>query len=176
VFLDGQKVPDSTIAPVNVNPGRTTALIDTVGLPLCTYILFWLIYFFSSQGNSLIRGPEDMVDNILKAVSPTYQPGGDVEATLPCAVPRTMAFQIGGKVCFYLRMLTAIMTTVFFLDVSCRPTRFHWPYYPKRRYDLCSGQPCHYRSTALRSIVQLEFGRSIHEIVIPSFSSAETPF
>ncbi|KAF8074076.1 aspartic peptidase domain-containing protein [Lyophyllum atratum] len=79
VFLDGQKVADSTIPPVNVDPRRVTALIDT--------------------GNSIVRGPQDMVANILKAVSPTYDPTNrDAAVTLPCSVPHTLAFQIGGKI------------------------------------------------------------------------------
>ncbi|KAG6916182.1 hypothetical protein DXG01_008112 [Tephrocybe rancida] len=78
VFLDGQKIADSTIPPTDVNPGRVTALIDS--------------------GNSIIRGPQDVVNNILQSVSPGFNPANtDVEPQVPCAVPHTLAFQIGGK-------------------------------------------------------------------------------
>ncbi|KAF9465351.1 aspartic peptidase domain-containing protein [Collybia nuda] len=78
VFLDGQKVPDSTIPASGVNPGRVSALIDT--------------------GNSILRGPEDMVNTILRTVSPTFDSTtANAKAVVPCAVPHTVAFQIGGK-------------------------------------------------------------------------------
>ncbi|KAF8660913.1 hypothetical protein AX16_001541 [Volvariella volvacea WC 439] len=79
VFLDGQRIPDSRIpATGGVDSRRTSALIDT--------------------GNSLLRGPKDVVDNILSRVSDTYNPSAaDPIAELPCINPRTMAFQIGGK-------------------------------------------------------------------------------
>jgi len=61
-----------------VNPGRVTALIDT--------------------GNSILRGPQDMVNSIIKTVSPTFDPTNtNAVPTLPCSVPRTVTFQIGGK-------------------------------------------------------------------------------
>ncbi|KAF5377947.1 hypothetical protein D9615_006755 [Tricholomella constricta] len=78
VFLDGRRVVDSTIPPVGVNPGRITALIDT--------------------GNSILRGPEDMVNAIFKIVSPNFDPANvDENPPVPCSVPHTLAFQIGGK-------------------------------------------------------------------------------
>ncbi|KAK7464749.1 hypothetical protein VKT23_005956 [Stygiomarasmius scandens] len=78
VFLDGQKIADSAIpATGGVNPTGTSALIDT--------------------GNSLLRGPSDVVNNILSSVSSTYNPSRSNSATLPCDVPHTLAFQIGGK-------------------------------------------------------------------------------
>jgi len=79
VFLDGAKVPDSAL-PVGAGAtaGKISALIDT--------------------GNSLLRGPSDVVTNILKAVSPAVAAAGiNAKATLPCDVPHTMAFSIGGK-------------------------------------------------------------------------------
>jgi len=64
VFFDGTQLPDSTLAPgISV-----TALIDT--------------------GNSLIRGPRDVVAAILSQV------GG---STYDCSVPHTLSFKIGGK-------------------------------------------------------------------------------
>jgi hypothetical protein len=52
-----------------------------------------------SQGNSLLRGPEDVVISMLQTVSPLFDPNveGSVP-TVPCNVPRTLAFQIGGQV------------------------------------------------------------------------------
>ncbi|KAG6872371.1 hypothetical protein C0995_010290 [Termitomyces sp. Mi166 len=79
VFLNGQRIEDSTIPPKGVNPGRVTALIDT--------------------GNSVIRGPQDMVDNILQTVSPGYDPDTASENSppIPCDMPHSLSFQIGGK-------------------------------------------------------------------------------
>jgi len=70
VTLDGQQLPASNLS----GSGSTlSALIDS--------------------GNSVIRGPQDVVNVILKqvALSPNAGP------TFPCAVPHDLAFQIGGK-------------------------------------------------------------------------------
>ncbi|KAF4581572.1 hypothetical protein EYR38_002901 [Pleurotus pulmonarius] len=79
VFLDGKKLPESTIPAKGVDGQRVSALIDT--------------------GNSLIRGPADVVKNVLSQVSPTFSANNPAasHAILPCATPRTLAFQIGGK-------------------------------------------------------------------------------
>lgn len=51
------------------------------------------------KGNSLIRGPSDVVDTILSSVSPSYDPAAsDPAAIFPCTMPHTLAFEIGGKV------------------------------------------------------------------------------
>lgn len=78
VFLDGEELPPSDL-PVGpgITPGKVSALIDT--------------------GNSLIRGPSDVVDKILSTVSPTYSSNKKAGPILPCSVPRTLAFKIGGK-------------------------------------------------------------------------------
>ncbi|KAF8483152.1 aspartic peptidase domain-containing protein [Gautieria morchelliformis] len=68
VFLDGQRLPDSTLSP-NV---AVTALVDT--------------------GNSLIRGPQDVVQALLTSVTGS----SSATATYDCSVPHTLAFQIGG--------------------------------------------------------------------------------
>ncbi|KDR82509.1 hypothetical protein GALMADRAFT_87852 [Galerina marginata CBS 339.88] len=79
VFLDGKRFTDSAIpADDDVDSQRVSALIDT--------------------GNSLLRGPEDVVKNILSSVSTTYDPDApDPVAALPCNIPHSLAFQIGGK-------------------------------------------------------------------------------
>ncbi|KAL0961195.1 hypothetical protein HGRIS_006164 [Hohenbuehelia grisea] len=80
VFLDGQRLSDSSVpASGGIKNNKVTALIDT--------------------GNSLIRGPSDVVKSILDEVSPGFAASSDPEAKafLPCSVPRTLAFQIGGK-------------------------------------------------------------------------------
>ncbi|KAK7447708.1 hypothetical protein VKT23_013964 [Stygiomarasmius scandens] len=70
VFLDGQRLADSNIQPADgVSVTTTRALIDS--------------------GTSALFGPDDVVRNILSTVSTT--------STLPCDVPHTLAFQIGGK-------------------------------------------------------------------------------
>jgi hypothetical protein len=79
VFLDGQRLSDSAIPSEDgVDSNRVSALIDT--------------------GNSILRGPQDVVNNILSKVSPAYDPSSDSVPTLPCATPRTLSFQIGGKI------------------------------------------------------------------------------
>ncbi|THV05895.1 acid protease, partial [Dendrothele bispora CBS 962.96] len=75
VFLDGERIADSSIPPNGVNPSGISALVDT--------------------GNSLLRGPYDVVDDILSSVA-NYDPVTNL-AILPCDVPHTLAFQIGGK-------------------------------------------------------------------------------
>jgi len=80
VFLDGQRLPDSTIptGDEDVDSLRVSALIDT--------------------GNSLIRGPKDVVDGVLSSISSTYNPSAARPvAQVPCSVPRSLAFQIGGQ-------------------------------------------------------------------------------
>lgn len=67
VFLDGQKLPQSTLSP----GVSLTALVDT--------------------GNSLIRGPQDVVQSLLTTVT-----GSSTGNAYDCSVPHTMSFQIGG--------------------------------------------------------------------------------
>jgi len=76
VFIDGKQVPQSTLASNGIKMTSVSALIDT--------------------GNSLIRGPSDVVQNILHSVSPVYTTSQSIP-TLPCAIPHSLAFQIGGK-------------------------------------------------------------------------------
>ncbi|KAF5315415.1 hypothetical protein D9619_007345 [Psilocybe cf. subviscida] len=76
VFLDGERLSDSAILPRGVKQRKASALIDT--------------------GNSLLRGPEDVVAEILHKVSPTHSHDGS-STPVPCNVPRTLAFEIGGK-------------------------------------------------------------------------------
>lgn len=64
VFLDGEKLPRSTLSPPSI---ALSALIDT--------------------GNSLLRGPADVVQAIFSKLGPR----------IPCSEPHTLAFQIGGK-------------------------------------------------------------------------------
>jgi len=79
VFLDGKLLANSTIpATGGVGTSQISALIDT--------------------GNSLIRGPTDVVNNILTTVSPKYNPASTSSVpSLPCTSAHTLAFQIGGK-------------------------------------------------------------------------------
>ena len=53
-------------------------------------------YLIHVKGNSLIRGPGDVVQNILSAVSSRYAATKAI-ATVPCATPHTIAFKIGGN-------------------------------------------------------------------------------
>lgn len=78
VFLDGKQLANSAIPPKGVSSTKISALIDT--------------------GNSLIRGPNDVVQNILTTVSPSYNPASPNSLpVLPCNVPHTLSFQIGGR-------------------------------------------------------------------------------
>ncbi|KAI0059646.1 acid protease [Artomyces pyxidatus] len=80
VYLDGQKLPESTLTGKGLSKtdkGTVSALIDT--------------------GNSLIRGPSDVVDNILSTVSSAYSADENADPTFPCATPHDLSFQIGGK-------------------------------------------------------------------------------
>jgi len=79
VFLDGRSLPKSTIPTLdNLDSTRTSALIDT--------------------GNSILRGPEDVVNNILQTVSPSYQPSDESSLPMfPCRNAHTLTFQIGGQ-------------------------------------------------------------------------------
>ncbi|KAI0770023.1 aspartic peptidase domain-containing protein [Fomes fomentarius] len=77
VFLDGKQLPTSTQPGAGIDSNTISALIDT--------------------GNSLIRGPEDVVNNILRQVSPAFAADSTAAPTLPCDDGHTLAFQIGGK-------------------------------------------------------------------------------
>ncbi|KAI0372286.1 acid protease [Pilatotrama ljubarskyi] len=77
VYLDGKKLPDSTQQPNGIKKPSVSALIDT--------------------GNSLIRGPSDVVNSILSSVSPAYAADPTAQPTLPCDDGHNLTFQIGGK-------------------------------------------------------------------------------
>ncbi|KAJ7342523.1 aspartic peptidase domain-containing protein [Mycena albidolilacea] len=79
VYLDGVEVPASTIPTSGgVDATRMSALIDT--------------------GNSILRGPSDVVSNILGTISPNnYSPGYPNSAILACAKAHNLAFKIGGR-------------------------------------------------------------------------------
>ncbi|KAL1950468.1 hypothetical protein VTO73DRAFT_5592 [Trametes versicolor] len=77
VYLDGKKLADSTQQPNGISKPSVSALIDT--------------------GNSLIRGPSDVVNNILSTVSPAYAADSTASPLLPCDEGHNLTFQIGGK-------------------------------------------------------------------------------
>ncbi|KAF7791449.1 hypothetical protein EIP86_002465 [Pleurotus ostreatoroseus] len=74
VFLDGQELPATTLTGAST---ELSALIDT--------------------GNSIIRGPQDVVNNVFNAVSPAFAADSNAQPTFPCATPHTLKFQIGGQ-------------------------------------------------------------------------------
>ncbi|KAH9983325.1 aspartic peptidase domain-containing protein [Russula compacta] len=74
VILDGQQLPASALSG---SSSVVSALLDT--------------------GNSLIRGPNDIVDSILKQVSSSFAANPNAAPTFPCSAPHDLAFQIGGK-------------------------------------------------------------------------------
>ena len=95
VFLDGKELPASTQPGAGVNTSIVSALIDTVcwALPYlhCSMLTKYM------QGNSLIRGPSDVVNNIMTQVSPAYAANPSSDPTLPCSSAHDLVFQIGGK-------------------------------------------------------------------------------
>ena len=48
------------------------------------------------QGNSIIRGPDDVVQDLLTTVDPSFGSNSNT-ATIPCLDAHTLAFQIGGQ-------------------------------------------------------------------------------
>jgi len=68
VYLDGVKLPKSNLSNPDIG---TTALIDT--------------------GNSLIRGPQDVLSEIYQRLGTSQQ------GMIPCSEPHTLAFEIGGQ-------------------------------------------------------------------------------
>jgi len=80
VYLNGQRLAASTIPARNgMDSRRMSALIDT--------------------GNSILRGPQDVVNNILSTVSPAFNPAqANSIASFPCTTPQTLSFEIGGKI------------------------------------------------------------------------------
>ncbi|KAJ7162014.1 aspartic peptidase domain-containing protein [Mycena filopes] len=78
VFLDGVEIGASKIpATGGVDTARMSALIDT--------------------GNSILRGPSDVVTSILSTISPEYEANVPNSATLACAKAHNLSFKIGGK-------------------------------------------------------------------------------
>ncbi|KAJ7187754.1 aspartic peptidase domain-containing protein [Mycena filopes] len=78
VFLDGVEIAASKVPTRGgVDSKRMSALIDT--------------------GNSLLRGPSDVVTNILSTISPDYNAKIPSSATLACAKAHNLSFKIGGK-------------------------------------------------------------------------------
>ncbi|KAF7322196.1 Peptidase A1 domain-containing protein [Mycena kentingensis (nom. inval.)] len=135
VFLDGKQLPASTIpATGGVSSTRMSALVDT--------------------GNSILRGPQDVVDNILGTISPNYSPAQSNSALLACASAHNLAYQIGGKA----------------RDVPHRPARPHWSRLP-RRLHLCPRQPRLDRRSRLRRDLPLEFGCPVLPVASTSSSS-----
>ncbi|KAH9936202.1 aspartic peptidase domain-containing protein [Fomitopsis serialis] len=77
VYLDGKPLANSTVKPNGVTTSFVDALIDT--------------------GNSLIRGPSDVVNSILRSVSPAFARSANAKPMLSCNTSHTLAFEIGGQ-------------------------------------------------------------------------------
>ncbi|KAI0667632.1 acid protease [Trametes maxima] len=77
VFIDGKRLPDSTQQATGIKTPTLSALIDT--------------------GNSLLRGPADVVSNILNTVSPAFAADPTSQPFLPCNEGHNLTFQIGGR-------------------------------------------------------------------------------
>ncbi|KAM5543426.1 hypothetical protein V8D89_002677 [Ganoderma adspersum] len=77
VYLDGEKLADTTQKASGISQPSLSALIDT--------------------GNSLVRGPSDVVSSVLSKVSTVYAANSSQSPVLPCASAHRLAFQIGGK-------------------------------------------------------------------------------
>ena len=48
------------------------------------------------QGNSFLRGPQDVVASIMRSISPAFAADPRSAPTYPCATPHNLTFQIGG--------------------------------------------------------------------------------
>ena len=84
VFLDGVRLPPSQFSTPDI---QLSALIDTVRF-LCLYLVSLAFTHYNyNQGNSLIRGPSDVVGIISSILGPEF----------PCNEPHTLAFSIGGQ-------------------------------------------------------------------------------
>jgi phytepsin len=66
IYLDGERLPESTLSSPRI---ELSALVDT--------------------GNSLLRGPADVVELIYRRIGS--------RGLFPCTEPHTLAFEIGGK-------------------------------------------------------------------------------
>ncbi|KAI0816835.1 acid protease [Trametes gibbosa] len=77
VYLDGEELPQSTQSADGIPNPSLSALIDT--------------------GNSLIRGPPDVVNSLHSKVSPAFAADPTAPPRLPCSAAHTLAFKIGGK-------------------------------------------------------------------------------
>jgi len=77
VYLDGQKLPDTNLTGEGIKSKSLSALIDS--------------------GNSLLRGPQDVVNSIFKTISTQFAADSSAAPLYPCATPHTLAYQIGGK-------------------------------------------------------------------------------
>ena len=96
VYLDGKPLANSTIAPDSgISAPFVDALIDTVSPPLNQ--CFSAMLNAHLQGNSLIRGPTDVVSEILSTVSPAFAANSNASPTLSCNSSHTLAFEIGGQ-------------------------------------------------------------------------------
>ncbi|TCD64132.1 hypothetical protein EIP91_004513 [Steccherinum ochraceum] len=76
VYLDDEKLPDTNLTG-DVNAKGLSALIDS--------------------GNSLLRGPEDVVDHALRMISTQFAADPSADPTFPCSTPHSLSFQIGGQ-------------------------------------------------------------------------------
>ncbi len=84
VYFDGVRLARSSLSPSNIS---LSALIDTVRYLLSVWN-FSLAYKCFHQGNSLIRGPEDVITEIQRLLGSN---------TFDCSRPHNLTFQIGGK-------------------------------------------------------------------------------
>lgn len=75
VYLDGERLPRTTLTDPRIS---ISALIDT--------------------GNSLIRGPADVVDLITRRITSPGSPAGTAPSEVFDCTPHTLAFGIGGKI------------------------------------------------------------------------------
>ncbi|EIW52125.1 acid protease [Trametes versicolor FP-101664 SS1] len=76
VFLDDKILSVSSQQAVGIPNPSLSALIDT--------------------GNSILRGPNDVVSNILSTVSPAFAADSSAQPTFPCTDAHSLMFQIGG--------------------------------------------------------------------------------
>lgn len=64
------------------------------------------------KGNSLLRGPEDVVAQILHKASPTSS-HDESSPVVSCNIPQTLAYKIGGQVEYLLASIKSASLTIF---------------------------------------------------------------
>ena len=80
MYFDGVKLPRSALSPPTIS---FSALVDTVSVTVLYQCCSAVDVY---QGNSLIRGPQDIVQHIYALIGDSFD----------CSKPHNLSFQVGG--------------------------------------------------------------------------------